>query len=74
VAFVDELADAAWAGLRGKPLGGRTPRPAPARQGRLRLELISEAGDVIAEGEAVAELVLAAPVAAAPSPNGKEQS
>ena len=56
-AFVDELADAAWAGLRGKPAPGR-PRPAmPAESGRLALELVAGDGTVLAQGQATARLV-----------------
>jgi AcrR family transcriptional regulator len=51
-AYVDELADAAWAGLRGKPAGGRTAPAAPAERSRLALELIGEDGAVLAQGEA----------------------
>ena len=51
-AYVDELADAAWAGLRGKPAGGRAGPPAPAERSRLALELIGEDGTVLAQGEA----------------------
>jgi AcrR family transcriptional regulator len=54
--FVDELAAAAWAGLRGTP----PPRARPSRErsayGRVTLELLSSEGRVLAEGRATAEL------------------
>jgi AcrR family transcriptional regulator len=56
-AFVDELADAAWAGLSGKPARGRGERVTPADRGRLSLELVADDGTVIAQGEATARLV-----------------
>jgi AcrR family transcriptional regulator len=56
-AFADELADAAWAGLRGKPVRGRAERVTPADRGRLALELIADDGTVIAHGEATARLL-----------------
>jgi len=54
-AFVDELADAAWAGLRGTRVRTRTARHVPV-VGRLRLELIDDDGSVLAQGEATAQL------------------
>ena len=56
-AFVDELADAAWAGLRGKPAPGRAEPTLPADRGRLALELIAHDGTVLAQGQATAQLV-----------------
>jgi AcrR family transcriptional regulator len=56
-AFVDELAEAAWAGLRGKPSPGRTEPVMPPDRGRLALELIAGDGTVLAHGEATAQLV-----------------
>jgi len=56
-AYVDELADAAWAGLRGKPAPGRAETAQPAERGRLALELIAEDGAVLAKGEATTQLV-----------------
>jgi AcrR family transcriptional regulator len=54
---LDELALAAWAGLRGEP----APRARAARErpafGRVKLELLSGAGDVVAQSEATAEVV-----------------
>ena len=50
--FVDELTDAAWAGLRGKPAPARAEALARAENGRLALELIGEDGRVLAQGEA----------------------
>ena len=55
--FAEELADAAWAALRGKPVSSRPEREAPARQGRVALELIAEDGSVVAQGRATADLV-----------------
>jgi AcrR family transcriptional regulator len=57
--FLDELTDAACAGLRATPATADTarqppaPGPAPARA-RVRLELIAEDGTVVAEGQATA--------------------
>jgi AcrR family transcriptional regulator len=55
--FVDDLADAAWAGLRGKPAPGRGEPVIPADRGRLALELIADDGTVLAHGEATARIV-----------------
>jgi AcrR family transcriptional regulator len=55
--FTDELADAAWAGLRGTQVRARRSRPGPARQGRVTLELVSDDGSVVARGQASAQLV-----------------
>jgi hypothetical protein len=55
-AFTDELADAAWAGLRGTKVQAR-PGGRSAQRGRLTLELVSEDGSVVARGQATAELV-----------------
>jgi AcrR family transcriptional regulator len=55
-AYLDELSDAAVAALSGTPSKGRRQRPA-ALQGRLKLELISDEGDVIGRGEATAEIL-----------------
>lgn len=63
-ALVDELVDAAWAGLRGKPAPDRAPRLPAAHLGRVTLELVSDDGRVIAHGQAAAEL---AAVAIAPA-------
>jgi AcrR family transcriptional regulator len=55
-AHLEELADAASAALSGTPATARrVPTPVP-HHGRLRVELVSEDGSVIAEGEATAEL------------------
>jgi AcrR family transcriptional regulator len=64
-AFVDELADAAWAGLRGKPVPARAAERVPRgsrttlepRTGRVTLELVTEDGSVLAQGHATTELV-----------------
>jgi hypothetical protein len=57
--YLDDLTDAACAALGGG-LGSAEHRPSPppvvARRGRIRLELISEDGRVIADGLATAEL------------------
>jgi AcrR family transcriptional regulator len=55
-AYADELADAATAALSGTPASARRDPPSLARQGRIRLELVSDDGSVIADGEAIAEL------------------
>jgi AcrR family transcriptional regulator len=55
--YLDELADAACAALSGTPAAVRDV-PAPvARRGHVRLELVSEQGTVIAQGEATAEIL-----------------
>jgi AcrR family transcriptional regulator len=59
-AYLDELADAATAALSGTPANARRRPPSLARRGRIRLELVSDDGSVLAGGEATAEL---APVA-----------
>jgi len=55
--FTGELADAAWAGLRGTRVRPRADRPAQARRGRVKIELIGDDGSVIAHGQATAQLV-----------------
>ncbi len=55
--FVDELADAALAGLRGTRVRARAGRATRARRGRVRIELLGEDGSVIAHGQATAQLV-----------------
>jgi AcrR family transcriptional regulator len=58
---IDELADAASAALSGTPATMRRA-PAPiARQGRVRLELVSDLGDIIGRGEATAEILAPEP-------------
>jgi AcrR family transcriptional regulator len=55
-AHLEQLADAACAGLSGTPASSRrTPSAAP-RRSRLRVELLSDDGGVVARGEATAEL------------------
>lgn len=54
-AFVDELTEAAWAGLRGTQVRTRTTHYVPAA-GRLRLELVTDDGSVLAHGQATAQL------------------
>lgn len=55
--YVDELTDAAWAGIRGEPLRGGSARASAPERGRLTLELVDGDGGVLARGEATAELV-----------------
>jgi AcrR family transcriptional regulator len=55
-AFADELADAAWAGLRGSQVRARPAREVP-RRGRVTLELLAGDGSVVARGQVTAELV-----------------
>jgi AcrR family transcriptional regulator len=57
--LVDELADAAWAGLRGRPSPARgSARPeAAADFSHVTVELVSADGNVLARGRATAELV-----------------
>jgi AcrR family transcriptional regulator len=64
-AFVDELADAAFAGLRGRPVPAAAAVPTGPQVGRIRIELALADGTVLARGEAEAEL--AAVPAAPPS-------
>ncbi len=52
--YLDQLADAAWAGLRGTPAKSRSARRAPAEIGRVTLELVSADGEVLARGHATA--------------------
>jgi AcrR family transcriptional regulator len=62
VGFVDELADAAIAAVSGKPGVRRKKAPRRrAREGRVRIQLVTSDGVVTAEGEAVAELVAVDP-------------
>jgi AcrR family transcriptional regulator len=56
-AFGDELAEAAWAGLRGTHVRLRPRRRALAQRGRVTLELLRDDGSVVAQGQSVAELV-----------------
>jgi AcrR family transcriptional regulator len=54
--FIDELALAAWAGLRGVPATrASAPRQRPG-SGRVTLELLSADGNVLAHGRATADL------------------
>jgi hypothetical protein len=57
--YLDELADAAVAALGTTPTTSRrsSPAPVPPRRGRVKLELLSEDGSVIAGGEATATLL-----------------
>jgi AcrR family transcriptional regulator len=56
-AYEDELVDAACAALSGTPASTRRRPRDLARTGNIRLQLISEDGSVIADGEATAELL-----------------
>jgi len=60
--LVDELAAAAWAGLRGTPARALAARERSA-YGRVTLELLSAEGRVLAEARATAELAAAGPQA-----------
>jgi AcrR family transcriptional regulator len=51
--YVEELTDAAVAGLTGTPAPGREPRPA---SGRMTIELFADDGAVVARGEACTQL------------------
>jgi AcrR family transcriptional regulator len=56
--FTDELADGACAALRGTRVRTRPGRrPAVRQRGRVTLELVSADGDVLAQGQASAELI-----------------
>jgi AcrR family transcriptional regulator len=55
--YENELTDAACAALSGTPASTRRRPRSLARQGHIRLQLISEDGSVIADGEATAELL-----------------
>ena len=55
-AYLDELVDAACAALSGAPASPRRQPRSLARHGRIRLELVSDDGSVIADGQATAEL------------------
>ena len=59
-AYVDQLVDAACAALSGTPARVRQAAPPLARQGRVRIDLVSDEGDVVGHGEATAEIVPAA--------------
>jgi AcrR family transcriptional regulator len=56
-AYLDELADAACAALTGTPASSHSRPRSLARHGRIRLELVSDDGSVVADGEATAELL-----------------
>jgi AcrR family transcriptional regulator len=56
-AYLDELVDAASAALSGTPASSRSRPRSLARRGRIRLELVSDDGSLIADGEATAELL-----------------
>ena len=52
---IHDVADLAHAALSGTPASVR-PRPEPPSRGRIRLELLSDDGRVLAEGHAMAAL------------------
>jgi AcrR family transcriptional regulator len=54
--YVDQLTEAATAALSGKPATARRKRPTAADHGRMRLQLVSGDGQIIAEGEAAIDL------------------
>jgi AcrR family transcriptional regulator len=54
--YLDELTDAACAAVTGKPSKTRAPAPEMVHRGRLTLELLSEDGTVLANGQMVAVL------------------
>jgi AcrR family transcriptional regulator len=56
VQYADELIDAAVAGLSGVPSKRSRRHPQPT-QGRIRIQLLGAEGSIIAEGDAVAELI-----------------
>jgi AcrR family transcriptional regulator len=56
-AYVEPLADAAWAALSGEAIGGAPPRPAPVRS-RITVELLDDDGAVTARTEQRVELEL----------------
>jgi hypothetical protein len=56
-AFAGELADAAWAALKGTRVRARPAGRPSARHGRLTLEIVADDGSVVARGQATAELV-----------------
>jgi AcrR family transcriptional regulator len=64
-AFVDELADAAWAALRGQPL--QAPARPTSLSGRVTVELLDEEGTVTARGEHRMELRSGAEPASPPA-------
>ncbi|HEY4025681.1 MAG TPA: TetR/AcrR family transcriptional regulator [Candidatus Dormibacteraeota bacterium] len=65
-AFADELADAAWAGLRGARVPVRAAARPAAQQCRVTVEIMGDDGSVAASAEAIAQL---SPTLAADSPD-----
>jgi AcrR family transcriptional regulator len=55
--YTDQLADAATAALTGTPAAARRQRHTEPRHGRVRLQLVSGDGSIIAEGDATIELL-----------------
>jgi hypothetical protein len=57
IAFADELAEAAWAALRGTGVPAPAALPAPAELPcRVTLELVSDGGAAVARGQATVRL------------------
>jgi AcrR family transcriptional regulator len=54
-AFLDDLADAAWAGLRRKPAPRRAADPVP-RRARMTVEILSDDGLAVTQAHAIADL------------------
>jgi len=57
---LDDLADAAWAGLRGKPAPGRGAKAKAPRNACVNVELLDDDGSVLARGRACTTLEAAA--------------
>ncbi len=55
--YTDQLADAAAAALTGTPAAARRARHTEPKHGRVRLQLVSEDGSILAEGDAAVELL-----------------
>jgi hypothetical protein len=70
-AYVEPLAEAAWAALRGVPVGAPPAHPAPVSS-RITVELLDDDGTVTARTEQRIELVPALTTASAVS-NQKEE-
>jgi AcrR family transcriptional regulator len=60
VEFVDQLAVAAWAGLRGRPARRTADARVHSARGRVTLELLSAEGNVLAAGRATTDLTAVA--------------
>jgi AcrR family transcriptional regulator len=64
--FTDELADAAWAALRGTQVRSRPAVPPAAASSRVTIELLSGDGAVVAQGQASAPLTSTGEQASSP--------